>query len=55
MQETLSGPWEALLDRRAAARADRDYALADALREGLAAAGVDVRDSPEGAIWSVRA
>jgi cyanophycinase-like exopeptidase len=46
---------EALLDRRAAARADRDYALADALRDRLAAAGVDVRDAPEGAVWSVRA
>ena len=46
---------EALLDSRAAARANRDYALADALRDRLAAAGVEVRDAPEGAIWSVRA
>jgi hypothetical protein len=46
---------EALLDRRAAARADRDYALADALRDRLAAAGVEVRDASEGAVWSVRA
>ena len=45
---------EALLDSRAAARANRDYALADALRDRLAAAGVEVRDAPEGAIWSVR-
>jgi cysteinyl-tRNA synthetase len=45
---------EALLDSRAAARANHDYALADALRDRLAAAGVEVRDAPEGAIWSVR-
>jgi len=45
---------EALLERRAAARADRDFALADALRDRLTAAGVEVRDSPDGAGWSLR-
>ena len=37
-----------LLERRAAARAARDYATSDALREELAAMGVDVRDTPGG-------
>ncbi|HXV93455.1 MAG TPA: hypothetical protein VD813_09170 [Pseudonocardia sp.] len=45
---------EALLERRAAAREARDYATADALRDRLAAAGVEVRDSPDGPTWTVR-
>jgi cysteinyl-tRNA synthetase len=38
----------ALLERRAAARAARDWAASDALRDELAALGVEVRDTPEG-------
>jgi cysteinyl-tRNA synthetase len=41
-----------LLERRAAARAARDYAAADALRDELAALGVEVRDTPEGQVAS---
>jgi cysteinyl-tRNA synthetase len=37
-----------LLGRRAAARAARDYAASDALRDELAALGVEVRDTPSG-------
>jgi len=36
------------LDRRAAARAARDFATSDALRNELAAMGVEVRDTPDG-------
>ncbi|MGZ8476102.1 MAG: CysS/YqeB C-terminal domain-containing protein, partial [Candidatus Limnocylindria bacterium] len=35
-----------LLERREAARAGRDWAASDALREELAAIGVEVRDTP---------
>ncbi|MGE3286999.1 MAG: hypothetical protein AB7J32_12975 [Pseudonocardia sp.] len=45
---------EALLDERAAARACRDFARADALRNRLAAAGVEVRDAASGVEWSLR-
>jgi cysteinyl-tRNA synthetase len=45
---------DALLERRAAARSARDFATADALRDRLAAAGVEVRDGPSGAVWSLR-
>jgi cysteinyl-tRNA synthetase len=38
----------ALLERRAAARAARDFATSDALREELAVLGVEVRDTPDG-------
>jgi cysteinyl-tRNA synthetase len=37
-----------LLERRAAARAARDFTTSDRLRDELAALGVEVRDTPEG-------
>jgi cysteinyl-tRNA synthetase len=43
-----------LLQRRAAARAARDYATSDALRDELAAIGVEVRDTAEGQVSSIR-
>jgi cysteinyl-tRNA synthetase len=43
-----------LLKRRAAARVARDYAASDALRRELAAMGVDVRDTPDGQVTTVR-
>jgi cysteinyl-tRNA synthetase len=43
-----------LLERRGAARAARDYAASDALRDELAALGVEVRDTPEGQETTVR-
>jgi len=43
---------ESLLERRATARAGRDYALSDILRDKLAALGVTVRDTKEGQTWT---
>lgn len=40
-----------LLDERQAARARRDYATADELRARLAAAGVEIMDTPSGTKW----
>lgn len=42
-----------LLERRAAARAAKDWAEADRLRDTLAAAGVVVADGPEASTWSL--
>ncbi len=43
------------LDARAAARAAKDFATSDAIRDALAAAGVAVTDTPAGATWSLAA
>jgi cysteinyl-tRNA synthetase len=42
-----------LLAQREQARAAKDWARADALRDELAAAGVVVRDGADGSAWSV--
>ncbi|GAA4664430.1 cysteine--tRNA ligase [Gordonia humi] len=42
------------LDRRAAARATKDWAVADEVRDRLAAAGIDVTDTPDGAQWALK-
>ncbi|PRQ11514.1 cysteine--tRNA ligase [Corynebacterium sp. 13CS0277] len=41
------------LERRAEARAAKDWAAADAVRERLAAAGISVVDSPDGPQWAL--
>lgn len=40
----------ALAEKRQAARAARDWAAADALRDQITAAGYEVRDTPEGPV-----
>jgi cyanophycinase-like exopeptidase len=42
---------EVALDARRRAREARDYATSDAIRDGLAAAGIEVRDTPDGMTW----
>jgi len=42
---------EALVSRRQRARADRDFAEADRIREELASAGVSIEDGPNGSRW----
>ncbi|CAG7844071.1 Cysteine--tRNA ligase [Pseudoclavibacter triregionum] len=44
---------QALVAERAEARAAKDFARADAIRDQLAAAGVAVEDTPQGPRWSV--
>ncbi|MFC7956657.1 cysteine--tRNA ligase [Rhodococcoides kroppenstedtii] len=43
------------LDRRAAAKAAKDWATADRIRDRLADAGVQITDTPDGPEWSVAA
>src|SRR5438046_474570 len=48
------GPYvQALLDVRARAREAGDYASSDRVRDRLAEAGVEVRDTPAGAEWQL--
>jgi len=44
---------QGLLEERAQARADQDWARADAIRDRLKAAGVEIEDTPDGPKWSV--
>ncbi|HTN54768.1 MAG TPA: cysteine--tRNA ligase [Microbacterium sp.] len=42
----------AMIDQRAQARADKDWAAADRIRDAIAAAGITLEDSPDGTHWS---
>jgi hypothetical protein len=44
---------DALVEVRDWARAERSWHLADTLRDRLTAAGVEVRDTPKGTIWTL--
>jgi cysteinyl-tRNA synthetase len=44
-----------LLAERTEARAAKDWARADAIRDRIAAAGIDVEDTPDGPKWSLSA
>ena len=42
---------EALIEKRNAARKDKDFATADAVRDQLGAAGIRIEDGPDGTTW----
>ncbi len=42
---------EEMLEKRRAARAGKDFAAADAIRDELAQAGVQIEDGPAGTTW----
>jgi len=50
-REVVAPYVEALLEIRTAARAAKDFATSDLVRDRLAAIGVEVRDTPEGQTW----
>ncbi|HSN06249.1 MAG TPA: hypothetical protein VLV82_02815 [Candidatus Angelobacter sp.] len=52
--ETVRPLVELLLELRAQARGDKRWAESDRIRDGLAAAGIEVRDTEDGAQWEVR-
>lgn len=50
-RDTLGPVVEVALAERAAARAGKDWAASDRIRDALGAAGVEVRDTPDGQVW----
>ena len=49
---SLSSPLQPyLIEKRNAARAAKDFATADALRDELAAAGIQIQDGAGGTTW----
>jgi cyanophycinase-like exopeptidase len=51
--EALAPLVEAVLAARQSARAAKDFATSDVLRDALLAGGVEVKDTPEGSSWSL--
>jgi cysteinyl-tRNA synthetase len=45
---------EGLVEQRQQARAAKDFATADRVRDQLTAAGIEIEDTPQGARWSVK-
>ncbi|WP_029146354.1 cysteine--tRNA ligase [Microbacterium luticocti] len=43
-----------MIDQRAQARQDKDWASADRIRDAIAAAGISLEDGPDGTHWSVQ-
>ena len=41
-----------LLELRASARSERDYARSDRIRDALVATGIEIHDGPERTTWS---
>ena len=51
--DVIDGLVQALLTQRAEARARKDFAAADAIRDGLTALGVRIEDTASGARWTL--
>lgn len=51
-QSALEGVMQLVIDLRAQARASKDWATSDKIRDGLKAAGVQLKDSKDGTSWT---
>ena len=52
--EHLEKVMNMVLELRAQVRADKNWSLADSIRDGLANAGIEVKDGKDGANWELR-
>jgi cysteinyl-tRNA synthetase len=43
-----------LLALRVKARSEKNFALADDIRDVIVASGIDVMDTPDGSTWSIK-
>lgn len=53
LRDALDGTIELALKQRQAARERKDFAASDAIRDGLAALGIAIEDTPQGPRWSI--
>jgi cysteinyl-tRNA synthetase len=53
LRDVVSSLVQALIEQRQEARARKDFATADAIRDRLKAAGVAVEDTPSGPRWEL--
>lgn len=53
LRSALDGTIELALQQRQAARERKDFAASDAIRDGLAALGIAIEDTPQGPRWSI--
>ena len=53
LEPVVDGLVKALLEQRGAARARKDYAAADAIRDSLGDLGLTIEDTPQGPRWSL--
>jgi cysteinyl-tRNA synthetase len=54
LRDVLGPVVEAALAARVVARSEKAFAVSDAIRDELVSAGVEVRDTPDGAEWLLR-
>jgi cysteinyl-tRNA synthetase len=54
LHDVLGSLVKLTLQQRDAARARRDYATADVIRDGLDEIGIQVEDTPEGPRWELK-
>ena len=53
LNSALGGTVKLALEQREAARVRKDFAAADAIRDGLVALGITIEDSAQGPRWSI--
>ena len=51
--KALDKVMQMVLDIRAKAKADKDWAMSDKIRDDLNEAGIIIKDTPDGAIWEI--
>ena len=52
--KVIDGLMEMVLEERAKAKAAKDWAASDAIRDHLKALGITVKDTKDGAEWSIQ-
>ena len=52
-QKVIAGLMEMIIDIRKEAKANKDWATSDKIRDSLKALGVDIKDTKEGCEWSI--